>query len=465
MKITEQKHIHFTGIGGIGMLALATACKDLRIKITGSDTSDIYMTDEILDKRGIPWIVGFSPENLKPKPDLVITTGAHEGLNNPEVLAAKKLKIPVLTYAEGLANISTGKKTISVCGVGGKGSTASMITTIFEYANLKPSFVIGMGDIYPIGTSGRYRVDGEHFICEADEYAISPGVNDKPKFSLLNPYVTVVTNIEHDHPDIYPTFDDTRKVFRQYFDRIPKDGLLVACVDNTNVERMIPELKVPVATYGFNKDADYVISDVNYDDQKTRFLIKGKKNEVKATISVPGRYNIQNATGAYICARYIGLSEKVVLKGLEMYKGCKRRFEFMGEKSGVLYYDDYAHHPEEVKSLLKAFNEWFPDRRIISIFQPHTYSRTKILLDDFAESFIYADVIVFVDIYASAREKVDKTINSKILSKKVRMQGKKVSYTGSKEKTVAWIEKNSKPGDIVVTVGAGDIFQLHQRIS
>lgn len=447
------------------MAGLALCCLDLGMKVTGSDVDEYFVTDETLTRRGINWDVGFDSQDFKVKPDLLVTTAAHGGIGNPEVVKAKAKSIPVITYAEALALFTESKRLISVCGVGGKTTTSSMLAVIFEYAGINPSFVVGVADIFPISTPARYREDGKYFICEADEYAISPGVNDNPKFSLLNPYITVVTNIEHDHPDIYSTFDDTRKVFKQYFDRISKDGLLVACIDNTNVEKMVPELKVPVVTYGFNKDADYVIDDINYDSQKTKFHIRTKDNEVEVTILVPGRYNIQNASAAYICAKYIGIDEKVVLKGLVTYKGCKRRFEFMGEKNGVLYYDDYAHHPEEVKSLLKAFNEWFPDRRVISIFQPHTYSRTKILLDDFAESFMYADVIVFMDIYASARERVDRTINSRILSKEVRMQGKKVSYTGSYEKTLKWIEKNTQSGDIVVTVGAGDIFRLHQRIS
>ena len=353
MNIEKLKHIHFTGIKGVGMAGLAICCLDLGIKVTGSDVEESFVTDETLKRRGISWDIGFNVQDFKTnKPDLLITTAAHGGLDNPEVVRAKTEGIPVVTYAEGLALFAKSKRLLSVCGVGGKSTISSMLSVLFEHTKQKPSFVVGVADIFPISTPARYRKDSKYFICEADEYAISPGINDDPKFSLLNPYVTVVTNIEHDHPDIYPTFTDTRRVFKKYFDRIPKEGLLVACVDNTNVERMVPDLKVPVATYGLNKNADYIIKNINYGNQKTKFVIKGKDKEVE----------VENS-------------------------------------------------------------------------------------------------------YASAREKVDKTIDSKVLVKKVEMQGKKAIYTGSKEKTLEWIKNNTKPGDVVVTVGAGDIFQLHQLIS
>jgi UDP-N-acetylmuramate--alanine ligase len=464
MNIEELRYVHFSGIKGVGMAGLALCCKDLGIKVTGSDVDEYFVTDETLKKRDIDWDIGFNKQNFNEKPDLLVATAAHGGLNNPEVLKAKKLGITVITYAEALAVFTKSKKLINVCGVGGKSTTSSMLSVLFEHAKYNPSFVVGVADIFPILTPARYRKNGEYFICEADEYAISPGIDDNAKFTLLNPFITVVTNIEHDHPDIYPTFADTRKTFRKYFERIPKEGLLVACVDNTNVERMVPELGVPVATYGFNTKADYVISDIKYGKQTTHFVIKGKETKEEVTMKLPGMYNIQNATAAYICAKHIGMKTEMILEGLKAYEGCKRRFEFMGDKGGILYYDDYAHHPEEVKSLLKAFRDWATDKRIVAIFQPHTYSRTKILLDDFAESFMDSDLVAFMDIYASAREKVDKTIDSKILSKKVELKGKEVAYTGSEEDTLNWIKENAKQGDIVVTIGAGDIFQLHKKI-
>jgi len=464
MNIEDLKYVHFTGIKGVGMAGLAICCKDLGIKVTGSDVEEYFVTDETLKRRGIEWDVGFNKRDFSEKPDLLIATAAHGGLNNPEVLKAEKLGIPVITYAEALALLTEPKKLINVCGVGGKTTTSSMLAVLFEKAKYNPSFLVGVADVFPINTPARYRKDSEYFICEADEYAISPGINDDAKFTLLDPFITVITNIEHDHPDIYPTFADTQRTFKKYFERIPKEGLLVACVDNTNVERMVSELSVPVATYGFNSKADYVISDVSYKNQKTHFVIKGKDEEETITMLLPGIYNIQNATAAYVCAKHIGMETDKILEGIKEYGGCKRRFEFMGEKGGILYYDDYAHHPEELKSLLRAFHDWATGKRVIAVFQPHTYSRTKILLDDFSESFMDTDLVAFMDIYASAREKVDKTIDSKILSKKVALKGKKVAYTGDEEKTLKWIKENARKGDIVVTIGAGDIFQLHQKI-
>jgi len=277
MDIRKLKHVHFTGIKGVGMAALALYFRDLGIKVTGSDVEEVFVTDETLAKNGVLWTSGFSANNIEPKPDLLVTTGAHGGLKNPEVLVAIEKGIKVLTYAEALALVSGDKKLISVCGVGGKGSTSSMIAVALDVNNLHPSFVIGMGNIYPLETSGRYDKNGKYFICEADEYAISPGINNDPKFSLLKPFITVVTNIEHDHPDIYPKFADTLNTFRKYFLKIPKQGLLVANIDNLNTKRTIKGLKIPIQTYGFSKDADWQIKNLKYSEGRTAFSVCGWK--------------------------------------------------------------------------------------------------------------------------------------------------------------------------------------------
>ena len=213
MNIKNAKHVHFTGIKGVGMTSLALCCQDLGIKITGSDVEEEFVTDETLKNRGLPWKIGFKKENLNPKPDLLVFTGAHGGLNNPEVLVAKELGIPVISHAEALGQLAEGKKTIAVCGVGGKTTTCAMIATILEYAGLNPSYAIGVGNIPSTGTPGKYSKEGGYFICEADEYAISPGVDNRPKFSLLSPEYLVITNIKHDHPDIYKTSEVFEQVF------------------------------------------------------------------------------------------------------------------------------------------------------------------------------------------------------------------------------------------------------------
>lgn len=464
INIKNLKHIHFTGIKGVGMTSLALCAKDLGIKVTGSDVEEYFVTDETLARRKIKWNVGFRKENLKPVPDLLITTGAHGGLENPEVVVAKTLNIPVMTLSEAQGLFSKDKVTIAVCGVGGKTTTCSMIATLLFEADLNPSFAIGVGNIYPLDTPGKYDKKGKHFICEADEFAVSPGIDNRPRFTFLLPKIIVVTNIEHDHPDIYPTIKDTKKVFMQFLKKIPGNGVLIACVDNKNVCDIIKNLEVNVITYGFSDKADCQIKNIGFKEGITLFdiYIKKEKKIIKnIKINVPGGFNIKNALAAFIVGRFLNIDVGILKKGIAKYSGCRRRFEKMKEEDGIVFYDDYAHHPIEVKSTLKAARGWYPNNKIIVIFQPHTYSRTKTLLHEFSNAFTQADVVAVMDIYASAREKIDKSISSKVLVQEIQKYHKNVFYTANHKDTLQWIKENVDKKDIVITMGAGDIFHLY----
>jgi UDP-N-acetylmuramate--alanine ligase len=342
-----------------------------------------------------------------------------------------------------------------------------MISVLLENAKFNPSFVIGVGAIFPLGVAGHYATDGEYFVCEADDYVVSPGVDDTPKFMLLNPFITIVTNIEYDHPDVYKTFDETKTAFKKFFDKIPEKGKLIACIDNVNVTNVIRGLKKPLLTYGLNPAVDYQIKNIKFKDQKTYFdlfLRKEKKTYKDLIINAPGEYNVRNATAAFITGNILGIGEEDIRKGLSKYHGCRRRFEKMGEYGGALFYDDYAHHPSEVISTLKAAKDWFPKKRLIVIFQPHTFSRTKALFTDFSKAFKNADIVGFMDIYASARESFDATISSELLCNETLKHRGDVYYLGKHEITLKWLDKNIKRGDIVLTLGAGDIFHLYNNI-
>lgn len=462
--ITALGHIHFTGIKGVGMTSLALCTQDLGIKITGSDVKEEFVTDATLKRRGIKWKVGFSPGNLDPKPDLVIFTGAHGGFQNPEVMAAKEMGIPVMSHAQALGEFAKGKDAITVCGVGGKSTTASMIATTLDVARRSPSFAIGVADIFSLRTPGRYTRDGREFVCEADEFAISPDVDNRPRWSYLEPRVIVVTNIEHDHPDIYPSFENTKRVFKSFFEKIPKDGLLVACIDNPNVVEIIKNINVPVTTYGFSDQADWQIVDLRVENQENKFSLIHSSQKHGFTLKVPGRFNVTNATAAFVVAQFLGLSAEEGTRGIANYAGCRRRVEKVAEKDGVLYYDDYAHHPTEIRAAISAIRDWCPDRRIIAVFQPHTYSRTKALFEEFAQSFRNASEVILTDVYASARETDTLGVNSEKLAEAVKKYHNHVRYSGTKENTVAVIREMANPGDIVLTMGAGDIFQIHSLL-
>ncbi|MAG59461.1 hypothetical protein CMO96_01585, partial [Candidatus Woesebacteria bacterium] len=336
MNITTLKHIHFTGIKGVGMTSLALCAKDLGIKVTGSDTDELFVTDETLKKNGVSWKVGFSEKNLKPRPDLVITTGAHGGFQNPEVVAAKNLSIPVIPQAQALAEFAKEKDTLAVCGVGGKSTVSAMIATILDTASNSPSFAIGVGDIPSLGVPGKFDKDGKEFVCEADEFVVSPGIDDTPKFLLLSPKIAVVTNIEHDHPDVYPEIGDTKKAFRKFFQKIPQDGLLVAHTDNKNVTETIKELDTPIQSYGMNPGVNWQITNILFEEEKTLFSIKAKDGHtIDIVLQVPGEFNTLNATAAFIVGKQLGISDEKLVDGLRVYSGCRRRFEKIGEKNGI----------------------------------------------------------------------------------------------------------------------------------
>lgn len=337
MIIQKSKHIHFTGIKGVGMTALALCAQDLGIKITGSDTSELFVTDEILKERKINWEVGFDKNHISEDIDLVITTGAHGGLNNPEVLAVKEKGIPVLTQAQALAEFSKGKEVIAVCGVGGKTTTSAIIAHILDRCGLNPSYAIGVGKINPLGYPGKYDKDGKYFVCEADEFVNSPGVDNTPKFLFLSPKVIVVTNLEHDHPDVYPTLEDTKKAYSDFFKKIPPDGLLVVNAEDKNVQDIISELNIPVVKFNTNE---------------------------KIETSLPGEYNQKNIAAAMAVADYFKIPKEQVLQTIKSFKGTQRRFEKIGKtKERVIIIDDYAHHPREIKAVLKAAREVYPKKK------------------------------------------------------------------------------------------------------
>lgn len=468
-------HIHFVGIKGVGMTALALCAKDLGIKVTGSDLEEVFVTDETLKKHGMLWVTGFNPVNIEADVDLVITTGAHGGLNNPEVVAAREKGIPVMTHAEALGEFARGKDLITVAGVGGKTTIASMVSTLLSVVGRHPSFAVGVGDITALGTPGKFDKEGSEFVTEADEFAISPGIDNRPRFTYQNPKILIIPNIEHDHPDIYPTFEDAKKVFLEFMNRVPKDGLFVACIDNQNVRELVKEVNAPIQTYGFSQDANWKIKDAITANQETTFIVQGSslssasmniKDEVslKVGLSVPGRFNVLNATATVVAGEFLGLTRMNLVKGVEAYTGCKRRIEKVGEVNGITVWDDYAHHPKELQAVLAALRDWYPERRLIAVFQPHTYSRTKALFDDFAKAFGEADEVVMMDIYASARETETMGVDSKKLAEEISKYHANVTYTGSREQTVEHLVKNSQDEDVILTLGAGDIFHMHNDL-
>jgi UDP-N-acetylmuramate--alanine ligase len=461
--LEKVRKIHFTGIKGVGMTALALVARDMGMKISGSDVGENFVTDEILKEAGIDCKKGFNKNRLKDI-DLLVFSAGHGGEQNLEVQAAEKQDLPVLSHGQALGVFMASKKGICVAGVGGKTSTASMIATLLTAARLHPSYAIGVGKINPLGFPGHFDKKGKYFVAEADEY-FSPPPIVKPKFWYLNPLVAVITNIEYDHPDVYKDLGHTLKVFEKFIQRVPDNGLVLACLDNPQIKELLQLNKVPIMTYGLSKKADWQITSINQSEGKTSFSLKNKNKLYKnIVLSVPGEFNVRNAAAAFIVAQFCGVKERQIKQGLVSFKGTRRRFEFIKEIRGIKLYDDYAHHPSQIKATLAGAREWFVNKRIIIVFQPHTYSRTKALLTDFGQVFNQADLVVITDIYPSAREKADPTVSGEKLARVIKKYQSQVVYQKGEKEVVEFLGKEAKRGDIIFTLGAGDIFNWHKTI-
>lgn len=456
------RHVHFVGIKGVAMTALAIVASEMGARVTGSDVEEEFPTSSALAKFKITPLPGFRKENITGHPDLVVVTGAHGGMGNLEARAAKEMGLRVLMHGEALGEFMAGKKGICVAGSHGKTTVAAMIAHILTEAGFDPSFAVGCGDIKSLGTPG-HAGKGEYFVVEADEYVTDPGRDPTPRFFHLNPLLAVITNIEYDHPDAYADINQVQQAFLTFAQKISPEGLLVAGIDNENMRTILPLIDCPKLTYGFSPLADFQISRVSFGVGRTWFWLRHKGVDLgQFSLAVPGKLNAVNAAAAGIVANHLGISWAKIKEFLATFLGTKRRFEAIAEKEGIKFFDDYAHHPSQIKSTLEAARAWFPGQRIISVFQPHTYSRTKALFGQFAKSFGKADEVIITDIYPSAREKPDPTINSKILVNEIQKYHKKAIYIGKMEEAVDYLKKNLLPGDIMITMGAGDIYKTHQ---
>lgn len=455
--MNKVKSIHFVGIKGVGMTPLAIIAKEAGMEVSGSDIGEEFITDELLKKAGIVPLVGFSPSHLpggstKKDVDMVITTGAHGGFNNIEVLEARRKKIRVIAQGEAVGVFMDGgifgrKFTgISVTGTHGKTTTTAMVATILKGYGMDPSYVIGTGNILSLDSSGHFGA-GKYFVAEADEYMTEPNFDKTIKFMWQHPKIIVITNIEFDHPDVYKSLDETRQKFLQFANQLPKNGVLITCGDDSQVKKLLSEFKGRKITYGFNGDNDFVVPDV-----------LGNVN-----LSVFGDHNRLNAVAAFIVGLEIGLTKEKIIKSLTQFKGSKRRSEFVGElESGALVYDDYAHHPTEIKKTLKAFREKFSNYKIVCVFEPHTYSRTKSLFEQFSRSFIDADTVILTNIYASLREKPDPTVSIPDLAKKI---GVKALFLPKLSDVIEYISNQSfGQGVILITMGAGDVYKINEKL-
>jgi len=439
------QRIHMVGIGGIGMSGIAEVLLTLGYSVSGSDTKLSTITERLQDL-GATIFEGHKAENVEGAHVVVISSAVKS--DNPEVTEAHKRKIPVIPRAEMLAELMRLKYGIAVAGAHGKTTTTSMVASILAAAHLDPTFVVG-GRVNQAGTTARVG-RGEYFVVEADE-------SDR-SFLMFDPVVAVVTTIDREHLDQYSSLEDIQAAFLQFVNRVPFYGAAILCLDEPNVQAIIPNVKRPIITYGTSSQADLVISDIHLQGLSSEFRLTYKGDDLGLfhLPHPPGIHNVRNAAAAAAVALYLNVASDLIREGLAKFAGVGRRFDIKGTINNITVVDDYGHHPAEIRATLEAargckFN------RLLVLFQPHRYTRTQHLWDEFSRSFNQADLLVLIDIYAASEAPIA-GINSEALANSIREAGhKNVHYYRSMQAAIELILREARPGDAILTIGAGNV--------
>lgn len=450
--------IHFIGIGGIGMSALAGISLKSGNVVSGSDKTKSQITDS-LKKLGAQIYIGQRQENISQDTDLVVISQAIQK-DNSELKEAKNLSIPIQDRAEYLGNLMKNKKAIAVSGTHGKTTISSMISVILEKAGLNPTVAVG-GLITELENSNWKKGNSDLMVVEACEYRSS--------FLKLKPYIAVISNIEKEHLDCFKNLDEIIGAFAKFLKLVPKEGFAIVNADDLNIQRVLKILDkeifdFPIITFGSSGgSAEWKVENIN--EQNGQVLFEIFKNSQKIgdfVIKIPGRHNALNALISIILASKLDINLKTIKEALANFQGTKRRMEVKGEKKGVLVIDDYGHHPTEIKATLEAVKNFYKDRKKLwCVFQPHQYSRTRLLFDEFKEAFNEADFLIINDIYEVRDSKSDiQSVNSEKLAGAIKEKKKETLYIGSFEDTVKYLKKNVRTQDIILTIGAGPVNEV-----
>lgn len=454
INLNNVKTAYFIGIKGAGMTALAQMMKGMGFQVSGSDTKEKFFTDKVLAREGILVNEEFDEINITEKSELVIYSTAYNE-SNPEFKKAKELNLSMLSYPEALGLIMNSKKGIAITGTHGKTTITAMAGLMLTEGGKDPNVIIGS---YFKPFSGNARVGkSDLLVIEADEY--------QNKLQYYNPEIVILNNIDYDHPDFYPTMDDYKKAFRDFISKLDERSLVIANFDDKNVREVAMEIKARVISFGKN-NADFTVQLADDNSGENKFYVFNKeKNLGEFTLKVLGEHNVLNSLSVVILGLELGISLDNIRNSLSLFPGTERRMEEKGRYNGAIIYDDYAHHPTEIKATLKAFRRKYSKNFIYCIFHPHSYSRTEALLRDFAESFKEADKIIILDIYGSAREN-DGNVHSKDLVKEVEnvLGAGKVVYISKISECVDYLKPLLRGGDVVITMGAGDVWRVGEEL-
>ncbi|MBN1383548.1 MAG: UDP-N-acetylmuramate--L-alanine ligase [Elusimicrobia bacterium] len=439
------RNIHFVGIGGSGMSGIAEVLLNLGFNVSGSDLKESDVTKHLAGL-GAKVKIGHKKENIEDAPADVVVTSTAVKKDNPEVVAAHSRKIPVIPRAEMLAELMRLKYSIAIAGCHGKTTVTSMTSLILANAGLDPTAVIG-GKFNNFGTGAKMG-NGEYLVAEADE---SDG-----SFLKLFPTFAVVTNIDNDHLDHYGTLENVKDAFIQFINKIPFYGYTILCNDDENIKSIIPKIKRRYYTYGLSGSADFKAESVKTTITGSKFDVSYRGKILgNIDLKIPGKHNILNALAGIVCGYELDIKFDVIAKALLDFDGVGRRLERKGSYKDVIFIDDYGHHPTEIKATLSAIKSINPNKRLFVLFQPHRYTRTQLLQDEFGTAFVDADVVRILDIYAASEKPIPGISSQTIIDSVKKTGGNDVA----KFKTVKNIVKEIKNGDIVLTLGAGDIWK------
>jgi UDP-N-acetylmuramate--alanine ligase len=449
--MSKTEHIHFIGIGGYGMSAIARVMVDLGYKVSGSDVKQKELTDK-LAARGAEVHIGHHPDHVSGADLVVFSTDIPS--DNVELLEAKRQNIPLIHRSDMLARILNERFGIAVSGAHGKTTTSSMIALVMEKADVDPTYIIG-GEIMDVGSNARAG-KSPYVVAEADE---SDG-----SFLKYHPEIAVVTNIEPDHLENYDgDFENLKKAYREFLGNLKDNGKAVVCLDDPYLPGMLSDVNGSVITYGFDKHADFTADNIVYGDRSVSFTVhKGDEKLGDIQLSVPGRHNVLNALATIIVCMQTGLSFSEIAKAIHFFRGAKRRFQVIGNVKDILIVDDYAHHPTEIAATLQAAKS--TKRRIVAAFQPQRYTRTYFLLDEFSKAFQDADQVIITDIFSPANDRKMEVSSEKLVSLIQQNSNENAIYKPTKEDVLEHLLTVIKPNDLVLTMGAGDIWKVAEKL-
>jgi UDP-N-acetylmuramate--alanine ligase len=448
----RTRHVHMVGIGGIGMSGIAEILLRLGFVVSGSDLKRSELTEH-LQRLGARIYEGHAPEHVHGA-DVVVYSSAVRPEKNPETREARRLRIPTIRRAEMLAELMRLKYGIGIAGTHGKTTTTSMVGLVVARGGYDPTIIVG-GRVGVFGTNA-VPGSGDLIVVEADEY-------DRT-FLQLSPTWAVLTTLDLEHTDIYSSLEELEEAFLTFASKVPFYGSVILCLDDANLPRLLPRLERRVVTYGFSPQADFRAVGVELDRFYSAFtVLHGERALGRVRLSVPGRHNVQNALAAIAVGLELEIDFPTIVEALASFTGVERRFQLRGEHGGVIWVDDYAHHPTEVQATLEAARSGWPDRRLVVVFQPHLYSRTRDLFLDFARAFLNADVLLVLDIYPAREQPIPGVSSTLIVDAARRFGHRHVHYVADRAELEEHLARWLLPGDMLLSMGAGDVYRIVQE--